>query len=211
MNFVLVLAAYLIGSIPFSYLVARYIKGVDLRAVGSGNLGATNVTRTLGYGWGLSVLALDTAKGFLPVFFLSQLANPSWDPELLKILLAAGVVTGHIFPLYLGFRGGKGAASGLGSCLAMIPKATVIVIVIFLITVAITRFVSLGSILGSLTFPFAFMATDWERAMGNGTPILCGTVLLAALVVYRHRSNIVRLVHGKEERFGRRRSPPNAR
>jgi len=211
MNFALVLVAYLIGSIPFSYLIARYIKGIDLRAVGSGNLGATNVTRTLGVKWGLTVLALDTAKGFLPVFFLPLIADPVWDQDLLMILLAAGVVTGHIFPVYLGFRGGKGAASGLGSCLAMIPKATAVVFVIFLITVAITRFVSLGSILGSMTFPFAFMATDWERSMEAGTPILCGTVLLSALVVYRHRSNIVRLVHGKEERFGRRRSPPDAK
>jgi len=182
------------------------VKGVDLRRIGSGNLGATNVSRSLGVGWGLIVLALDAAKGFLTVFLLPVLNDGSWVPDLLRIALAAGVVLGHVFPIYLGFRGGKGAASGLGTCLAMIPKATVIILVVFLITVLFTRFVSLGSIMAALSMPFAFMGTDWERAMGDGTPILCGTVLLAALVVLRHRSNIVRLVHGKEDRFGARRA-----
>jgi glycerol-3-phosphate acyltransferase PlsY len=207
MNYLLVLLAYLIGSIPFSYLVARFIKGVDLRAIGSGNLGATNVSRGLGLGWGLLVLALDAAKGFLPVFLFPGLSDGTWNRDLVMIMVAAGVVIGHIFPVYLGFRGGKGAASGLGTCLAMIPKATIIILVVFLITVLLTRFVSLGSIMAALSMPFAFMGTDWSRAMGDGTPILCGTVLLAALVVFRHRSNIVRLVHGKEERFGGRRPP----
>jgi len=200
-NFILVILAYLIGSIPFSYILARWVKGVDLRKIGSGNLGATNVSRGLGSGYGLLVLVLDTAKGFLPVYFMVDLNSGAWSNDLLMIAISAGVVVGHIFPIYLGFRGGKGAASGLGSCFAMIPKATVLVLVVFLVTVLITRFVSLGSIMASLALPFAFMGTYWERAMGDGTPILCGTVILAALIVFRHRSNIVRLVHGKEERF----------
>jgi glycerol-3-phosphate acyltransferase PlsY len=206
MNYLLVLIAYLIGSIPFSYLVARFIKGVDLRQIGSGNLGATNVSRGLGIGWGILVLVLDAAKGFLPVLFFPAFNDGSWSDDAVRIAVGAGVILGHVFPIYLGFRGGKGVASGLGSCLAMVPKATVIVLIVFLITVVLTRFVSLGSIMAALSMPFAFMGTDWERAMGVGTPILCGTVLLAALVVFRHRSNIVRLVHGKEERFKVRRS-----
>ena len=206
-NYLLVLLAYLIGSIPFSYLVGRFLKGIDIRQIGSGNLGATNVSRGLGVKYGLLVLALDAAKGFFPVYFLVGLNSGIWGKDHLMIALAAGVILGHIFPVYLGFRGGKGAASGLGTCLAMIPKATLLVLVVFLITVLITRFVSLGSIMASLTLPFAFMGTYWERAMGDGTPILCGTVFLAALVVFRHRSNIVRLVHGKEDRFQVHRTP----
>ena len=167
------------------------------------------MSRSLGVRWGFCALGLDAAKGFFPVFFLPALGDGTWSRDLMMITFAAAVVVGHIFPVYLGFRGGKGAASGLGTCLAMVPKATVIVLVVFLITVIVTRFVSLGSIMAALSMPFAFMATDWTRSMGTGTPILCGTVFLAALVVFRHRSNIIRLVHGKENRFLLRRARPS--
>lgn len=211
MNFVLILAAYLVGAIPFALIVAR-MKGVDLRTVGSGNLGATNVGRALGWTYGVFVLLLDALKGFVPVCFFPQFAtvgDGAWNPDVLRVLLAIAAVCGHVFPVYLGFRGGKGVATGLGVSLALLPVASSIALATFLAVAVPTRLVSLGSVVAAAVLPLAFLATDWPRATGPGLVVLIGAVALATVVIVSHRANIGRLLRGEEKRFsvgGRRES-----
>lgn len=207
-----VLAAYLLGAVPFGLLVGRAVRGVDLRAHGSGNLGATNALRVLGKGLGGLVLALDAAKGLLPVLLLplalGALGRPA--PGWLPVALAAAAVLGHVFPVYLRFRGGKGVATSAGAFCALHPLAFAVALATWLLTVLATRIVSLGSILAALALPAAALAFDGPAA-AFGPDLLPRTVVLllaAALVVVRHRANLRRLLAGAEPRLGQKATPP---
>jgi glycerol-3-phosphate acyltransferase PlsY len=185
-----VVAAYLLGSIPFGAVLAR-IKGVDLRKIGSGNIGATNVARALGKGWAVTVLLADAAKGFVPVWL-----GMRWQlPDLAVAGAGLAAIVGHMFTLFLGGRGGKGVATSLGVSLALSPLLALIGFGIYAVVFALTRLSSLGSLLGVWTFGIGFVVTrnpSWPyAALALGGP---------ALVTLRHRANIQRLVKGQEKK-----------
>ena len=188
-------AAYLIGSIPFSFFVARAFGVADVRRVGSGNVGATNVLRSAGSVAGAVALALDLAKGALAVALAQRLAPAQpLAPPLAAIL----VVLGHVYPVWLGFRGGKGVATGLGAFAVLEPVAALVALPVFLLVVATTQFASLGSVLGALSLAllaFVFRGADAVAFAAAAT---------AALIVFRHRANMRRILDGSERRLGTR-------
>ena len=187
-------AAYLLGSIPFSYLVARR-HGVDVRAVGSGNVGATNVMRSVGRGAGLLAFVLDFVKGAVA----SQVGLWVEGAGPLPALCATLAVVGHMYPLWLRFRGGKGVATGAGAFLPLVPVATAAGMVTFGVVLAVARYVSLASIAGTLVLAFAAFL------LGAPTPVVRAAAGMAVLIVWKHRGNLERLSRGTESRMGRRR------
>ncbi len=189
-------AAYLIGSIPFGYLLARFWKGIDIRKYGSGNIGATNVWRTLGKGPGMIVLALDLLKGVTAVLLAKQLENT--DIAVLGAALAG--MAGHSWPLWLGFKGGKIIATGAGAVLAIAPLPLLLAFLVWVTTVALTRYVSLGSILGAISLPLWMMVFQYHKTT------LIFSVLVAAFAVWKHSSNIKRLLNGTEFKIGQKKS-----
>lgn len=204
MPYLVVLAAYLIGSLPFGFITAKLVSGEDIRVLGSGNIGATNVSRVLGAKWGILVLFLDALKGLLPVWGLPLAVMEPDDSSFLHLRVACGIATivGHMFPCYLGFKGGKGVATALGVVLILGPWATLAAFLTFAITVVITRYVSLSSILASLAFggvqlwqliPNPFAPEVWSMAAFS--------LFIPALIILRHRANIGRLWRGEEPRF----------
>lgn len=204
LHLVLIAAAYLVGSIPFGYLCGRLVKGIDIREHGSGNIGATNVGRVLGGRWGIVVLVLDCLKGLIPTGLLAPLIISRESPGYLHWQVAAAIATilGHMFPCWLGFRGGKGVATALGVVICLGGWSAAGAAAAFAIVFGISRIISLSSILASLTFgvlqmyflrPDPFDAEHWSLAAFS--------LLAPALIVFRHRSNIVRLLQGKEERY----------
>jgi len=186
----LCVGAYLAGSIPFGVLVAR-AKGVDLRQVGSGNIGATNVARALGKGWAIAVLLGDAAKGFVPVWLGRRLGFPAAAVALAGL----AAIVGHMFTLFLRGRGGKGVATSLGVALALSPTAALIGFGVYLALFTATRLSSLGSLLGVWTFSLFFTFHDAPPA-----PLVGLALAGAALVTLRHRQNIGRLLRGEEKR-----------
>lgn len=195
------LIAYLCGAIPSGLWLGRLVRRVDVRTMGSGNLGATNVYRSLGPGIGVATLLLDIAKGALPVALLpgSPLgaAFPG-GPEWCRLVCGFAAIAGHVWTVFAGFKGGKGVATTAGVLLALSPPAFAAVLVVFVLTVAITRWISLGSILGSV----AFAATLGMIAPGGvRSPTFAFGVLVATLVILRHKGNIGRLRSGTEPRF----------
>lgn len=207
--FVTLAAGYLLGSLPTGYLVGR-AKGLDLRAVGSGNIGATNALRVLGKPAGIFVLVVDGLKGWaactiLPAVVLRGLGHSSGGPPPIWLPVIGGLaaVLGHNFTCWLKFRGGKGVATSAGVLAGLMPLAFATVLAAFLIVLALSRIVSLGSLVAASILPFA--AWYWHRE-----PVLTGLgVALAALVVYRHRANIQRLLVGTEPRLGRKPAAPS--
>ncbi len=196
-------ASYLLGSIPFGLVVVRLLKGIDLRTVGSGNIGATNAGRAAGRGAGLAVFALDCAKGGLAAGWLApwcaallgESARPQFlDPFALAAACGGAAVVGHCFPVYLGFQGGKGVATGCGALLALDARIFLIGGAVWLVSMVATRLVSLASILMGLAFPVA----AWFLGGPARDAHLVGTVLLASLILVRHRSNIMRIAKGTE-------------
>ena len=208
-------ASYLLGAIPFG-LLAGLMRGIDLRKAGSGNIGATNAWRLLGPAFGLPVFVLDFLKGCVPVWVgrvyladhapLAVIVDPALM-SLLVVLVGAAAVLGHMFPVYLNFRGGKGAATGLGLLFALHPPTALCALGVWLLALGIWRYVSLASIIAALSYPVLFpaltvlggdaMTAHW--ATWGGATLLCG------LVVIRHRPNIARLLAGTEARIG---APP---
>jgi len=187
----LIFAAYIIGSVPTGYLLGK-LRGVDVRTVGSGNVGATNVARAVGKSQGVITLIADAAKGYLPVFMALQLGQDS----LTVALTAIAAFLGHLYPLFLNFRGGKGVATGFGALLALAPVATLVMVVVFVLAVVATRIVSLGSLATAVAAPLSlwlFQQPPVIVAMG---------CFLGAMVIMRHRANIRRLFAGTEPRFG---------
>jgi glycerol-3-phosphate acyltransferase PlsY len=191
-----VLASYLLGSVPTSYLAARFGAGIDLRQQGSKNLGATNLYRVLGWKYAIPVGAFDVAKGVVPVSVFGGLAGgAAWVP----VLLGVAAVLGHVYPVFMKFKGGKGVATAAGVVLALAPAALGISAAVWLVVLLATGYVSLASMLGAIAFPVAvrFTAPEETYTLGVG-------IALAAFIVVTHRSNIKRLLAGEENRFGRR-------
>lgn len=193
--------AYLLGSIPTGYLVAR-AKGIDIRTVGSGNIGATNAFRVLGNAAGSAVLAADALKGWLAVAVLPRLVSlifgiPSntFAREYYQIIAAMAVVLGHNYTCWLKFKGGKGIATSGGVLTALVPGALLIIFTIWVVVFAITRYVSLASVAASFALPFAAWITGCSILM------IIVTGCMGALAIYKHRSNIQRLLNGTESRF----------
>ncbi len=196
-----VILAYLIGSIPTSVWIGRAFYHVDVRTKGSGNAGATNTIRVLGWKAGLPVLILDVFKGWLAVYMAHFFYDPQWNtPDLidLKIILAAAAVIGHVFPVYVGFKGGKGIATLLGVGLALFPTASLIAIGIFVSVLMASGYVSLGSIAAAVTFPIS------ELLILGNTQYISLTILSIAVAIFvplTHRKNIRRLFRGEESKF----------
>ena len=200
---IVVLGAYLLGSIPTGYLVAR-ARGLDIRSIGSGNIGATNVFRILGKPAGIFVLLVDALKGFLGCMAWEWLAPSSFGTaetvrhaEVLRIVGSMGAIMGHNYTCWLRFKGGKGIATSAGALIGLLPVPFLIVLAIWLFLLGATRYVSLASIGAAVALPFA----TW---LGGRTRLLIGvTIVMSALAVYKHRANIRRLLDGTENRVGK--------
>lgn len=189
------IASYLAGSLPFGKWVAA-TRGVDILSEGSGNIGATNVWRTLGPTYGLIVLLLDTLKGFAPSFFFPLLAERSLGDPAWGIAFGTLAVLGHSVSPFLGFRGGKSVATALGVMLAITPVVAAISLGIFLFFLAVTRYVSLGSMVAAVAAPIFAAVFAYPKV------VVAVYSLLALLIVYRHRQNLKRLLAGEEPKFG---------
>jgi acyl-phosphate glycerol 3-phosphate acyltransferase len=199
-----VLAAYLAGSIPFGYLVTYWVKGIDIRTVGSGNLGATNVGRTLGFRYFLLVFLLDMLKGFLPTIGFPWLVNQltGSGPADLPVLVALAAILGHTFPVYLKFRGGKGVATSVGTVLALDPISCAVSVVAFGGSLALTRYVSLASLLGGLAFVAAHFARAASPLSREHIAMTLFSTAVVVLLFVRHRGNLARIWAGTERRVG---------
>ncbi len=197
--------AYLLGSIPTGYLVAR-AKGIDIRTVGSGNIGATNVFRILGKPAGIFVLVFDGLKGFTACTWFSDLISNVFSEPLdhgvyLRLVAGLAVVLGHNYTCWLRFRGGKGIATSAGVLAGVVPLALLIILSIWITLFSLTRYVSVGSVVASFTLPFAtwFTTKDWTLTVVTGA--------MGALAIYKHRANIQRLLKGTESRINFKRKP----
>jgi len=200
---VLLIGSYLLGSIPFGYLAGR-LEGIDIRQVGSGNVGATNVVRVLGKKYGYPVFALDVLKGFGAVK-ISMLVAPgvplAWNsPEIIGILAAISSVLGHLYPPWLRFKGGKGVATSAGALLALTPVATLIGVVVWIIVFWLSRYVSLASVTAAVVLPMVILVMTWQD-QNKAKPLVLASACVAAIVIWRHRSNLSRLMRGNEPRF----------
>lgn len=205
--FIIVAAVgYLLGAIPFGFLLVKIFRGEDIRLSGSGNIGATNVARSGASGLGLATLILDALKGFLAVWFASFLGSSAYNscgttpcvPAIRLMSVAAlAAVLGHIFPVWLRFKGGKGVAVAIGAFGLLFPMALLITLLAFIVVVAISRYVSLGSILGAIIFPLAAYFVEHANL-----PSVLLVSAIGALIVLKHSENIRRLLAGNENRFG---------
>jgi len=206
---IVAVVAYLLGSIPFGYLLVRIFRGEDIRQTGSGNIGATNVVRSGAKGLGIATLALDAIKGALAVGLATLIAGSKYNlcgdfvqhpcASALRLMSLAAIcaVLGHVFPVWLRFKGGKGVATALGVFCVLFPKTILVALAIFILVVAITRYISLGSILGAIAFPvvaYFMQNADWfSLLLASGVSLI---------IVVKHHQNISRLLAGTENRFG---------
>ncbi|MEA1973478.1 MAG: glycerol-3-phosphate 1-O-acyltransferase PlsY [Candidatus Cloacimonadota bacterium] len=199
----ILLASYLIGSIPTSFIFGKLVKGIDIRDFGSGNVGATNALRVLGTKIGIITLIIDIAKGFITVFLgkiVLEKFGISNNIELLTISIAFAAIIGHIFTIYLKFKGGKGVATSAGVFIALTPIPILFALIIFLVTVVITRYVSLGSILGAISLFIVELIINIQ--MGFSQKYYLAFVSLVALfIVIKHKANIGRLLAGNENKI----------
>ena len=202
------LIAYLCGSIPFGYLLVHIFTGKDIRTSGSGNIGATNVARSGAKGLAIATLILDAIKGALPVWYISQIADdaqnfmdirPTSFLLSLPSFIALFAVLGHMFPIWLKFKGGKGVATALGVFAVLAPKAILISLAVFVLTMAVTKHVSLGSILSAAVFPFA---AYWLQVPLRTLPSMAMVTAISLLIILKHHGNIKRLMNGTEPKFG---------
>jgi glycerol-3-phosphate acyltransferase PlsY len=205
----LISAAYLLGSVPFGFLIAR-MYGKDIRKIGSGNIGATNLARACGRKWGYLCFGLDVLKGLVPMIVVSKSSIINHQSSMdFALWLAVGLaaILGHVFPLYLKFKGGKGVATSFGVALGLWPYFTfcaVIALLVWITVVLTSRYVSLASICGAVAFPVAlvsgiFMVPAWESA--TLWPLLIAATVIPVLVIVRHRENIKRLLAGTESKI----------
>jgi glycerol-3-phosphate acyltransferase PlsY len=216
---VLAVVAYLCGSVPFGLLVGLS-RGIDVRKAGSGNIGATNVGRLLGGKYFALVFVLDLLKGLLPMLAGTwalhhwRAAGAATSTYLLWIGIGAAAILGHMFSIFLGFKGGKGVATSTGVALGLFPYYTLpalAALFIFIIIILTTRFVSVASILAAITFPIAYVLIGlaWRPAwpvLGSQLPLLIFAAFVAAMIIYKHRANLARLRAGTELRIGQRRA-----
>jgi glycerol-3-phosphate acyltransferase PlsY len=193
MPFIALVVAYLVGGIPFGYLLVRWKTGEDVREKGSGNIGATNVLRTTGRAVAVATLLLDIAKGMFAVWVADKLshASPVW-----MSLAALAVMAGHAYPVFLKFQGGKAVASFIGAFLYLTPIPMIAALVVFIIVVAATRQISMGSIVAAGSLPLATWLIEHPPSI-----VIAATLIAAAFVVYRHRANIERIRSGTESAF----------
>ena len=192
---VYLILSYLIGAIPFAYIISKVFKNIDIRKHGSGNPGATNVYRTVSKPLGILTFICDTLKGFVPVFFVT-LINPS--SYLIVLLVSLVTILGHIYTVFLNFKGGKGVATGCGIFLAINPIATLICLAVFAIILALSKYVALASIFAAITLPISLFLLDATKE------ILVFSIFIAGIVIFRHMSNIKRILNGTENKiFGK--------
>lgn len=202
MTFLTLILGYLLGSIPFGYLIVRLKSGADIRETGSGATGATNVSRKAGKAAGILTLLLDALKGAAAVLLARWITG---DDGTSWIVAGAGTlaVIGHCFPVWLGFRAGKGAATGLGVFLAIVPASVLAALVIFILTVWLTRYVSLGSILAAAFVPIWTLIQHFAiHPQRDFEPIMTALTISAAIIIAKHHENIRRLLSGTENKFG---------
>ncbi|HEY8459257.1 MAG TPA: glycerol-3-phosphate 1-O-acyltransferase PlsY [Blastocatellia bacterium] len=196
------LIAYLLGSIPFGFLIVKLARGADIRETGSGGTGATNVSRKAGKAAGLATLALDALKGAAAVIvarWLTGEAGTSW----VVAGAAALAVVGHCFPVWLKFKAGKGVATGLGVFLTVAPWATLAALAVFIIVVWRTRYVSLGSIIAAAFLPIWILLTHiWIEPVTDFAPIMAALCAVSTVIILKHSENIKRLMAGEENKFG---------
>jgi acyl phosphate:glycerol-3-phosphate acyltransferase len=202
--FIVAAVAYLLGSIPFGLILVRVFRKQDIRQQGSGNIGATNVIRSGGKGLGAATFVLDAAKGFLAVLLAWQVAlhTHQSQPQAQNLAATAAVcaIVGHIYTVWLGFKGGKGVATGFGVFLGIAPLAALVALVAFIVVFALSRYVSLASIIAAIVFPLAALFRHHERL----TPFMLAVVILLPLIIIaKHHANIRRLLSGTEYRFGK--------
>ena len=199
-----IVTAYLLGSIPFGKLIAKRVARINITQRGSGNIGATNVARELGITWGLVTLLLDMLKGFLPVFLYAHYilqAGIEFETCLSAIGLAA--LLGHQFSIFMRFRGGKGVATAIGIYLVISPLACLIAVIVFILTVYKWDFVSLGSMLAAIVMPGLL------ALFGKSQPLVTTSIIVAALICFKHKGNIKRLVKGEERKWRGEKNQPN--
>lgn len=200
---IVVVVAYLIGSIPFGYLIVRQKVGEDVRESGSGGTGATNVSRRAGKAAGVVTLVLDALKGVLAIV-VAQMLIGEGGPFIDWLTAAAAIaaIAGHIFPVWLRFRGGKGVATGVGVFLMLAPVAVMCAGIVFLALVFITKYISLGSIVAAAMIPlFVFMDMVFSQPISDLRPLLTAAAAVAMLIIFAHRGNIRRLAEGTEPKF----------
>jgi glycerol-3-phosphate acyltransferase PlsY len=199
-------ASYLLGSIPFGYLAGR-VAGIDIRKTGSGNIGATNVVRVLGKFYGYPVFFLDFLKGLGAVkisVLVATRAHSEWpSPEVFEIIAAVTSVIGHCFPLWLKFRGGKGIATSAGALFGLMPLAMLIGLAVWILVFWLTRYVSVASITAAIALPFV-IAILTRLNQSYGKALFYSSLCIAAVVIWRHHSNLSRLMRGTEPRFTRK-------
>lgn len=193
----LCLFAYLLGTIPFGLLITRLRGGGDIRSAGSGNIGAANVTRVIGAGAGVTTLLLDAGKGYFAVWIVGHYSNENaqW-----MAIAALAVIAGHIFPVWLGFRGGKGVATAAGAFLPICPPAVLGAVLVFLLVVIFWRYVSLGSISAAASLPL-LMYLLYAPGLAPPHIVSIGVAFAAVVIIFRHRQNIERLINGTEARL----------
>lgn len=196
----LAVVAYLLGSIPFGLILVRVVRGEDVRLIGSGNIGATNVARSGGAKLGIATLLLDALKGYIAVLIalVASHRNSGVDLGLAASLAALCAILGHVFPVWLKFCGGKGVATAVGAFVGLAPRAVLVVLAIFLVIVLISRYVSLGSIVASAIFPLLAFFLYRSESSPAGLAIMLGASLL---IILKHKANIRRLLDGTENRL----------
>ncbi len=198
----MIVACYAAGAVPFGLIIVKKLKGVDIRTVGSGNIGATNVARAAGKKVALLVFGLDFAKGFVPTILVYLIVE--WTDMRLGVAVMAGLATvlGHMFPVYLKFKGGKGVATAAGMLAALAPLALAISILVWVMVVGVSKYVSLGSLSAAVALPISFILSNLETAFGKHIAITELCLILCALVAFAHRANIKRLLAGTENKVG---------
>ncbi len=200
-----IVTGYVLGAIPFSLIAGRLLRGIDLREFGSGNLGASNTLRTLGAGPGVAVLLLDAGKGALSVLVASLLWREGIGLTRTELMLLAGLasIAGHIWTVFASFKGGKGVATAAGVFAAVVPIAFAFCLGVWVVAVAASRYISLGSVLAAVSLPVAVYLTS-DKNPERWHSVLWVSMIVAVIVIVRHRSNIARIIGGTERRFSLR-------
>ena len=204
---ILIIAAYLVGSIPFAMIIAKAY-GKDLRKIGSGNIGATNLSRAVGKKWAYCCFLLDTTKGLVPMIVASQIISspPTTTELLLSLVVGCAAIAGHIFPIYIKFKGGKGVATSFGVAMGLWPYYTIcalIAMTCWISAVFIWRFISLASIIAALAFPIALtIITIFNKTwqFNNLWPLFIAAIAIPLMVIIKHRENVIRIIKGNEHK-----------
>lgn len=194
---------YLFGSFPTAYLAGYALKGVDIRNIGSGNVGASNAMRLLGKGWGVTVLLIDALKGLIPLLIIIHFwLKGNEHAQRYALVGALACIVGHVFPVWLKFKGGKGVATGLGVMTALLPLGVAVALPVFIVVVYVSRFISLGSITAALVMPAAFFI---DHDLATSRELFAFVAVACIFVIYKHKSNIKRILAGQENRLGEKR------